>query len=554
MLAELIIHNIAIIDSLHVSFHRGLNVLTGETGAGKSIIIDAVNLIMGARASTDLIRTGEAEASIECLFDISGEGAVLEKLASAGVSADGEFLVKRTISRSGKNRVFMNGGLATTTLLSEIVPQLINIYGQHESQFLLKTEHHLRLLDDFGGLTRTRESFAAIHGEYRALQEEIRNLEEGEREAARRIDLLSFQTGELGEAALTPGEDESLAAERMRLLHGERLLRASHGSYEELYEGDDALLGRLRRIQADLEDAARVDDDLAVPAGRLNEAYLQLEDAAISLRDYAARVEIDPQRLCEVDDRLELIRRLKKKYAPTIEGIISFREQAEMELESLRNREEGRHSREERLRSLELSLREAGSELSRKRREAAENLKGAMERELSQLAMKDARFETAFSKLDQPRGAGMERVEFLFSPNPGEEPKPLARIASGGELSRLMLALKQIHPENDVATLIFDEVDSGIGGAVSSMVGRKLKRVARDRQVLCITHMPQVAAFADHHFKVEKTTDSGRTRTGVRPLSDGDRVAEMARMLGGAKVTEKTLEHAREMLDDGARV
>jgi DNA repair protein RecN (Recombination protein N) len=550
MLADLVIKNIAIIDSLHVSFRRGLNVLTGETGAGKSIIIDAVTLIMGARASADMIRTGEEEASVECLFEVPEGNEVRERLAEAGVTVEGELLVKRTISRSGKNRVFMNGGLATTSQLAETIPILVNIYGQHESQFLLKTDNHLRFLDGFGGLERLRERHAALYGEYCGLREEIRSFVEGEREVARRIDLLSFQSREIGEADLTPGEDEALAAERLLLMHGERLLRTARGSYEVLYEGDDALLGRLRRILTDLEEAAGIDEELKPLATRLEEAFLQLEDSAISLRDYAARTETDPERIIEVDERLELIRRLKKKYAPTIEGIISFKEEADRELATLQNREEGRHTAEERLRGIEASLGETGSRLSRERLEAAGNLRTAMERELSGLAMKNARFDTAFSRLDQPRASGMERIEFLFSPNPGEELKPLARIASGGELSRLMLALKQIHPESDVATLIFDEVDSGIGGAVSSMVGRKLKRVAQGRQVLCITHMPQVAAFADHHFKVEKTTESGRTVTGVRHLSAPDRVSEIARMLGGTKITEKTLEHAREMLDD----
>jgi DNA repair protein RecN (Recombination protein N) len=356
---------------------------------------------------------------------------------------------------------------------------------------------------------------------------------------------------EIGDAALHGGEDTELDEERRRLMHRERLIRASLGAYDAIYGGDGALLGTLRGITADVEDAGKVDGALNPLAARLNEAYLLMEDAALSLRDYGAGIEADPSRLQEVDDRLDLIRRLKKKYGPTIEEILSFKEGVDGELAALTHREERHGELQAALAELEHSLREAGSELSRERAAAARKLEKAMERELCDLAMKNARFQVLLSSHDEPRAMGMERVEFLFSPNPGEEPKPLVRIASGGELSRLMLALKQIHPESDVPTLIFDEVDTGIGGSISAMVGRKLKRVSLNQQVLCITHLPQVAAFADHHFRVAKLTEAGRTRTGVELLAGDTRVAEMARMLGGAKITEKTLEHAREMMEDG---
>lgn len=551
MLTDLVIRNFAIIDNLHVSFLPGLNVLTGETGAGKSIIIDAVNLILGDRASADMIRTGEDEAVVECLFDVSGEDDIRARLADAGLETGGELLVKRTVSRSGRNRVFMNGGMATTSLLTGISPLLVNIYGQHESQTLLRPENHLHLLDGFAGLFPLRERYRNLHDAYRTTLEDMRILEEGEREASRRLDLLSFQSGEIGAADLHRGEDAELDEERGRLLHREKLIRASLGAYDAIYGGDGALLGTLRGIAAEVEDSGKVDGSLLPLAARLNEAYLLLEDAALCLRDYGAGIEADPSRLQEVDDRLDLIRRLKKKYGQTIEDILSFKDGVDGELDTITHREERRGELQATLAELERSLRAAGSELSRERAKAAGKLEKAMERELCELAMKNARFQVQLSSLDAPRPMGMERVEFLFSPNPGEEPKPLARIASGGELSRLMLALKQIHPESDVPTLIFDEVDTGIGGSISAMVGKKLKRVALNQQVLCITHLPQVAAFADHHFKVAKLTESGRTRTGVELLAGEARVAEMARMLGGAKITEKTLEHAREMMEDG---
>lgn len=550
MLTDLIIKNFAIIDTLHVSFRPGLNMLTGETGAGKSIIIDAVNLILGGRASTEVIRTGEDDAVVECLFDLAGHEALLARLAESGIETDGELLIKRVVSRSGRNRVFMNGGMSTTSLLAEITPLLVNIYGQHESQTLLRPENHLYLLDGFAGIVPLRERYTRLHEEYRHAAEELRLLEADERDVIRRLDLLSFQSNEIAEAQLHPGEDLELLEERQRLLHGEKLIRATSGAYDALYDGDSALLGLLRSIIAEVEEAGGMDKALAEISARLNESYLSLEDAALSLRDYGAGLEADPGRLQTVEDRLDLLYRLKKKYQPTIEGILTFKEEVDAELEAYAHRGERHAELEELLRGLEFSLREEGHELSRQRQAAAKRLKSAMETELHQLAMKNAYFDVAFTNFPEPRATGLERVEFLFSPNPGEAPKPLARIASGGELSRLMLAMKQVHPESDVPSLIFDEVDTGIGGAVAALVGKKLKRVSRNQQVLCITHHPQVAAFADHHFKVKKDAETGRTRTFVDLLSGEERVLEVARMLSGTKISEKTLEHAREMMED----
>ncbi|MCM2357939.1 MAG: DNA repair protein RecN [Geobacteraceae bacterium] len=550
MLTDLYIRNFAIIDNLHVPFRPGLNVLTGETGAGKSIIIDAVNLILGGRASAELIRTGEEEATVEALFDLTGHPVILGRLAETGVDCDGELLVKRVVARSGKNRVFMAGGLSTIAALAELSRQLINIYGQHESQTLLKPDNHLRLLDEFGGLAPVRREFAAIFDDYRRTGAEIRRIEEGEREAARRLDLLSFQSEEIAAAFLVPDEEEELARERQLLCHGEKLLRNSQEAYESLYGGDAAILGELRRVLACVGEIRGIDPSLAPLHDALEGAHIQLEDAALALRDYAARVEADPQRLQAVDDRLDQINRLKKKYGQTVREILSYKEEIDRELAGLLHREETRAELDLALRELERRLAEKGEQLSTARIAAAGQLKGAMERELHQLAMRNAQFEVVFEKLPEPRVNGLERGEFLFSPNPGETPKPLARIASGGELSRLMLALKQILPESDVPTLVFDEVDSGIGGATSALVGEKLKRVAQGQQVFCITHLPQVAAFADCHFRVEKRVAQGRTVTSITHLDGEERVAEMARMLGGARITEKTLEHAREMIEE----
>jgi len=339
-----------------------------------------------------------------------------------------------------------------------------------------------------------------------------------------------------------------LEQERQLLVHGEKLLANSQQAYDLLYGSDTSILGQLRHVTTAVGEIQVIDPSLAELHESLQGAALQLEDGALALRDYSARVEADPERLQAVDDRLDLIGRLKKKYAPSVEEIIAFKEKVGKELAHLTNREQARGELDGRLQELTERLQALGRQLSARRRESALALKVAMERELHELAMPHALFQVAFEELTEPRSTGLERAEFLFSPNPGEPPRPLARIASGGELSRLMLALKQVHPESDVPTLVFDEVDTGIGGATSALVGKKLKNVAREQQVLCITHLPQVAAFADHHYRVEKRVEDGRTSTVVNLLGDDERVAEMARMLGGVKITDTTLEHAREMI------
>lgn len=552
MLRELLISNLAIIDKLHVEFHDGLNILTGETGAGKSIIIDAVNLILGGRASSELIRSGAEEASVEAIFDLAGVEALKEKLEGAGIECDGELLVRRTVSRGGKNRCFISGSLATTSILSDIARSLINISGQHESQVLLKPEQHLRLLDGFSGTLKLRNDFAARFEEYQRAKGELEALEQGEREAARRIDLLSFQSSEIADARLQPGEEEELAEERMRLAHGEKLLTATQEAFDALYGGDAALLGRLRRVISAVAEAGSVDHALAPVAEALEGAYAQLEDASLTLRDYAANVEADPGRLEQLEDRLDAIGRLKRKYGEDIAEILAYREKVDAELAALTGRDETRADLTGRIAALKEELAALGAELTRGRLDGGTRLKAGMERELSELAMPHAVFETSFEATAEPKSYGFERVEFMFSPNPGEPPKPLGKIASGGELSRLMLALKQLHPESEVPTLIFDEVDTGISGATSALIGVKLKKVAASQQVLAITHLPQVAAFADLHLRVEKSVQDGRTATSVERLEGERRVAEVARMLSGARVTEKTLEHARELIQEAA--
>ncbi|MDA8413383.1 MAG: DNA repair protein RecN [Desulfobacteraceae bacterium] len=548
MLTDLTIKNIAIIDSLHIAFSSGLTVLTGETGAGKSIIIDAVGLIMGSRASSDLIRSGEEEATVEAIFDISERPEVVQVLEQAGLEAGTELLFKRSISRSGKNRIFINGSMATLVLLTDIAGRLINIYGQHESQTLLRPDNQLALLDAFAGTGTLREQFAQTFRAHSRVAEQLENLEAIEREAARRLDLLSFQSDEIAAAGLKAGEEEALAEQRQLLASADKLSSVSGEAFEVIYGGDGAILGQLRRISTSVRDIASIDHTLGGPATALEEAYLQLEDTAISLRDYTTRLESDPAALQMADDRLDQISRLKRKYGSTVDEVLAFKQQIDSELEELRGREHDRQRLEAERDQLMGQLLKTGAELTDRRTTHAVRLKLALESEAHQLAMKGAVIEPALEKLAEPRSTGFERVEFLFSPNPGEPPRPLAKIASGGELSRLMLAFKQVLPEGDVPTLVFDEVDTGISGATSELVGRKLKNVAMNQQVLCITHLPQVASFADQHLRVEKRVLDGRTTTGISVLNSPERTREIARMLAGEKITDSALKHAAEML------
>jgi DNA repair protein RecN (Recombination protein N) len=416
----------------------------------------------------------------------------------------------------------------------------------------LKIDQHLRLLDGFSGTQPLREEFQSRFEAYLKAKGELETLEQGEREAARRLDLLSFQSEEIASAKLSPGEEEELAEERGRLAHGEKLLGASQQAFDDIYGGDAALLGRLRRVIGSVTDAGSIDKTLQPVVETLEGAYAQLEDASLTLRDYAAGIEADPGRLEQLDDRLDAINRLKRKYGADIAEILAYHEGILAELATLTGRETLREDLVQRMSKLKEELAKLGGQLTKGRRAGAARLKTGMERELGELAMTHAVFETSFEELAEPRSYGFEKAEFLFSPNPGEPPRPLAKTASGGELSRLMLALKQLHPESEVPTLIFDEVDTGISGATSALIGVKLKKVAGAQQVLAITHLPQVAAFADQHLKVEKSVSQGRTATRVERLESEERVAEVARMLGGARVTEKTLEHARELIQEAA--
>ena len=557
MLRELRIRDFAIIESLELEFAPGLTILSGETGAGKSILIDALALALGARSSAEMIRTSAEQAEVEALFSLEDAPSARAHLAAQELAQD-EALVRRLVSRSGRHRLWVDGRLTTLASLFELGRHLVDIYGQHEYQTLLQPEHHLELLDTFGGHDRELSAYRQAFARFSALKEEQGKLQTSEAEKAERQEFLQFRIKEIERVQPRPGEDEELKAERERLRHGEQLHAAAEQGAEKLYEGEGAVAEALRDLGRKLAAASAHDSALLAPAEQVGSAATQLEECARELRAYADRVEADPERLTQVDDRLADLQRLKRKHGEKIEDILALLEAGRRELATLTRSEE-------RLQELERELTQArqeclglGKELSHQRREAGERLARRVEAELKQLAMEKTKFEARLLAMpgEEPLGpAGLEQVEFFLSPNPGEELKPLIKIASGGELSRIMLALRTIlAAPGGVSTLVFDEVDAGIGGATAEAVGRKLKELAQKHQVLCVTHLPQIACYADQHYRVSKARKTGRTLTAVSRLAPEERVEELSRMLGGVQITETTRAHAREMMEAAGRV
>ncbi len=586
MLVELRIKNFAIIDSLVIELGGGFNVFTGETGAGKSIIMNAIALVLGERAAADLVRSGAPGAEVEALFDVSGMEGISRALAEAGIEPSDDLVIKRVIARAGRNRIYINGSLATLVTLTEITRNLIDIYSQSEHQSLTRTEEHLDVLDSFGGLEEMRREMRAVYADYVALLKERDSITRSEDGAGARRELLSFQKREIEEAALTPGEDEELRALRDRLVNAEKIKGAAARGEEILYSESGSLTERLGAVIRDLGAVSSFDETLARTQSALESCLYQIEDAAAALRDLAQGVELEPGRLDEVEDRLYRIGELKKKYGPTIEAIGEYRDKVEAELAGLDDLDERIAEIEERLAEKERAARETAARLTAARQEAARALKARMEEELATLGMEGAVFEVLTRTEKDPATGrerlsphGTERVAFYISTNPGEEIKPLSRVASGGELSRIMLAIKNISAAGRVPTLIFDEIDTGIGGAMAHVVGEKLKALSRTHQVLCITHLPQIAAFGDEHFVVSKETAGAvlaaqgegaegadergagtsaegaqapapgpRTVTSVRRLRGDEHIEQIAWMLGGVNVTDTTREHARELV------
>jgi DNA repair protein RecN (Recombination protein N) len=555
MLAELNIRNFAIIDELKVAFDGGLNMISGETGAGKSIIVGAVGLLLGDRANADMIRSFEDAAMVEALFDIHGQDGLRSKVREMGFGDGEELVVRRVISRSGKNRIYINGHLASLTSLAAIGESLINICGQHEHQMILSAENHTDILDEFGGLLPLRTAYRDRYDRYRSLQERLCGLQERQIKRAEREDLLRYQIGEIARADVRTGEDVALTEEKKILVNVQKLMDFAHAAYETLYGKGGAVLAEFRGVVSAVKEIRKIDAGLTLTEQEMEELYFRIEEGAFALRDYAKHLSFDPVRLEAVEERLELLGRLKRKYGGTLDAVLARQAEAEREMGEISSLEEEIKTLATNIAAERERLMEAAEALSVKRREAAAALKRSVEGEIRTLGMQDARFETVFRDPRSDRGEailnekGIDTPEFYLSANVGEELKPLRQIASGGELSRIMLALKKVLARTgSVGTIVFDEVDSGIGGATAEIVGQKLREVARHHQVLCITHLPQIACCGDRHYRVVKRVAGERTHTSVSLLSGEERLEEITRMLGGVELTEKTKEHAREML------
>lgn len=552
MLRELRIRNLAVIEQVTVPFAPGLNVLTGETGAGKSIVVDAVLLVRGARASADVIRTDADSALIEAVFERSA-GPAAEMLAEAGLGGDDEMLViRRELSRTGRHRAFVNDSPVTLALLERLGDRLVEVHGQHEHQRLLEPAHQLDLLDRFAGLEERRAGVAALHAGWQAAREALAGVQGLARDRAQREDLLRFQVGELDAARLRPGEADELRVERRRLQHAERFLAGLAEADARLDDDRDSARAHLGRASRLLGELARLDGGFAEPAEAVNVALAQVDEALRALRALRESVTGEPGRLQTVEDRLDALSRLHRKYGESEEAMLEFRAAAAAELERLGRAEELRAEHERAHDAASRALEDAAAELSRLRVAAGERLARLAEREVRALGMERALFEVG---IDRGGAAGLsprgwDRVEFRLSANPGEDPRPLARAASGGELSRAMLALRAVLSAGDeVATMVFDEIDAGIGGRTGGVVAERLAALAAGAQVLCVTHLPQIAARADHHLRVAKSVRGGRTRAAVAALDGGERVSELARMLGGE--TRAAVDHARELLARG---
>jgi DNA repair protein RecN (Recombination protein N) len=557
MISELRIRNFAIIDALDLVFDQGLHVFTGETGAGKSIIIDALGLLCGGRAAADLIRTGCDDATVEARLEPLDRALTERGLQALGIEPMSELavLLRRVIARGDRNRVSVNGQLATVTQLSDICVRLIAIHGQHDQYTLRSTAEQLDLLDRYGSLQTIRERYQAVYRRYRNAEAERARCEHSQRDGQQRVELLEFQRKELNDAGLRAGEEESFEEEALRLRHAAQLSAAAEESYRLLYEDEPNVLGQLAAVQKLAARIAQIDLTMAPATAMLESVAIQCREAARQLRDYKTGVADNPTRLAEIDDRLALVSRLKKKYhCATVADLLARAEAVQAELEGMQHQGERLAAVTAELAELSGQLRRCADELSSARQRAAQQFQRRVQRELAQLNMESATCVWRCTPLGETdyRDDGGDDVELLITANPGEALKPLRKVASGGELSRLMLAIMTVLGQADrVPTLVFDEVDSGIGGAVAEMVGRRLKTLSKARQVFCITHLPQIAAFADRHYLVEKTTRKGRVVTTVRLLERSERVAELARMVGGTTVTATTRRHAEELLVAG---
>jgi DNA repair protein RecN (Recombination protein N) len=543
MLSELRIKNLAIIDDLTVRFGKGLNVLTGETGAGKSIIIDSLSLALGSRAQSDYVRTGEKEAVVQALFELSKE----QELPDIGLDFSDTLILRRYVSASGKSRAYINDEIVSLHSLAEIGKNLVDIHGQHEHQSLLSVYRHRDFLDSFGTLDDEKQNVALLFREVEHLRNQEAMLRQKMKERAQRIDLLRFQILEIDGAQLSPGEKEALTAERTIAANLNRLNELSETAYAIIYGSEGSCTEQLSLIIGKARELAAIDQSASEILQMLESGRPFIEDAAFALRKQKDRYELEPGKLEQIEERLEIIRRLEKKFGEGIEQILKYKDDADRELTMLEHAEEKLDAIEDELREKEALLTHRAEMLSQKREKTAGQMEKLVKKELHELAFHHAEFAIEIRK-EALSDHGIDKVEFLFSANPGEALKPLAKIASGGELSRVMLALKSILADFDHAdVLIFDEVDAGIGGKTAESVGNKLQTLSKKHQVLCTTHLPQIASKGDVHLKIEKQQRDDRVRVEVSEITGKEREWEIARMLSGAS-TAVSLRHARELL------
>jgi DNA repair protein RecN (Recombination protein N) len=564
MLKELSIRNFAIINDLKISFSDGLTIFSGETGAGKSIILNAVNLLLGSRATAELVRTGAKTAELEALFQISPTGNVARIMSANGYDPDEGLLIRRIISRSDSNRVYINGRLATIGLLNRTTENLASISGQHAHQTLLKEDQHLLILDQFGGLMPLRQQIGDIYHQVLPLIDQLKELNSMKQRQAEHIELLNFQAQEIAAANLTPGEDSELEQERLRLKNAESLYQTVYDSIDTLYGASGSVIERLSEVKKNLANASRIDSQLKEKAESIASVSYQIEDLIEELRSHLNLIQLDDHRLEAVEERLDALNKLKRKYGGSLETVFDRQEKIEIELSEVQNISRQIGEVEKNLSRLHDQLARISMKLSQKRKATAEKFALKVVQELESLKMSHTDFQVLLRPIaadDKTSGflkagdytiteSGIDRATFIIAPNPGEALKPLAAIASGGELSRVILALKAILAETDaVETIVFDEVDAGIGGGTAEVVGRKLSELAAHHQIICITHLPQIAKFGKHHFGISKQIVAGRTQTVIQPLSEDHRHREIARMLGGEAITQTTLDHARELLE-----
>jgi DNA repair protein RecN (Recombination protein N) len=561
VLVELRLENFAVIENVAVEFGAGLNLLTGETGAGKSMLIDALALLLGGKASPDVVRFGAERAVVAAVFEVEPavEKAISKILEDNGMDADDAGLILRR-EISAKGRVFVNNQPATVALLKQLAPHIASIHAQNESLVSFDAGVRLELLDQFAGIQL--EPVQQAFDKWKQIKSRIDELQQGEQERLRLVDLWAFQKREIDDAKLHPGEDEQLEAQKRVLSNAEKIYSAAMHAFDLLYEGAASTSASLRSAQKHIEELIRYEPKFQEGLGSLESARISIEDVGASLRDYAGAIESSPERLAEIEDRLALLDRLKRKYGPTLDEVIRLGEEVTRKLSEIENKDEILKQLQNELSVAAETYLQSARALSKKRYEAAKRLSKLVETEINQLAMK-SQFCIELGGTDEENNwtaSGFDQAEYLISTNPGEPQHPLEQIASGGELSRVMLALKASVESGSSKkrsaaaqrTLVFDEIDTGIGGRAAEAVGKKLKELARAHQIICVTHLPQIATFADHHYLISKKEVSGRTRTSVREIKDEERTEEIARMLSGAKLTDTSLKHAEQMIKANA--